>query len=66
MHLQTWQLHDAVFELARGLGLRSYRVECKAGPEGETIISLVLSPPVLRMPGPAMPPALPPGDKRRP
>jgi hypothetical protein len=25
-------------------GLRSYRVECKAGPEGETIIALVLLP----------------------
>jgi hypothetical protein len=44
MHAQTWALHDAVFELARELGLRSYRVECKVGPEGETIIALVLSP----------------------
>ena len=43
MHVQTWALHDAVFELARELGLRSYRVECKVGPEGETIIALVLS-----------------------
>jgi hypothetical protein len=44
MHVQAWALHDAVISLARDLGLRSYRVECKAGPEGETIISLVLLP----------------------
>jgi hypothetical protein len=44
MHVQTWALHDAVLELARGLGLRSYRVECKLGPEGETVIALVLLP----------------------
>jgi hypothetical protein len=30
--------------LARELGLHSYRVECKVGPEGETIIALVLPP----------------------
>jgi hypothetical protein len=42
MHDATWQLHDAVIELARERGLRSYRVECKVGPEGETMIVLVL------------------------
>lgn len=44
MHAQAWGVHDAVITLARDLGLRSYRVECKVGPEGETIISLVLLP----------------------
>jgi hypothetical protein len=44
VHAQTWGVHDAVIMLARELGLRSYRVECKAGPEGETIIALVLLP----------------------
>jgi hypothetical protein len=37
-------VHDAVMMLARELGLHSYRVECKVGPEGETIIALVLPP----------------------
>jgi hypothetical protein len=44
MHVQAWALHDAVIVLAREHGLRSYRVECKAGPEGETVIALVLLP----------------------
>ena len=42
MHVATWALHDAVMELARERGLRGYRVECKMGPEGETVITLVL------------------------
>jgi hypothetical protein len=42
LHVQTWSVHDAVMMLARELGLHSYRVECKVGPEGETIIALVL------------------------
>jgi hypothetical protein len=44
VHVQTWSVHDAVMMLAHDLGLHSYRVECKAGPEGETIIALVLPP----------------------
>lgn len=44
MHAQAWGVHDAVITLARELGLRSYRVECKVGSEGETIIALVLLP----------------------
>jgi hypothetical protein len=43
LDVRAWGLHDAVFELARELGLRSFRVESKVGREGETIISLVLS-----------------------
>lgn len=42
MHVATWALHDALFELAHERGLRSYRVECKVGPQGETVIALVL------------------------
>ncbi len=41
--LRTWALHDAVFQLAREAGLASFRVECKLGPKGETVIALVLS-----------------------
>jgi hypothetical protein len=40
--LRAWALHDAVFQLARESGLRSFRVECRHGPEGETVIALVL------------------------
>jgi len=40
--LRTWALHDAVFQLARDSGLDAFRVECKHGPEGETVIALVL------------------------
>jgi hypothetical protein len=40
--LRTWALHDAVFQLARESGLDAFRVECKQGPEGETVIALVL------------------------
>ncbi len=40
--LRTWALHDAVFQLARESGLDAFRVECKYGPEGETVIALVL------------------------
>jgi hypothetical protein len=43
--LRTWALHDAVFQLARESGLQSFRVECKLGPEGETIIALILARP---------------------
>jgi hypothetical protein len=39
---QTWALHDAVFQLARELGLASFRVECQLGPGGETVVSLVV------------------------
>jgi hypothetical protein len=39
---RTWALHDAVFQAAREFGLESFRVECKLGPEGETVISLVI------------------------
>ena len=41
--LRTWALHDAVFQLARESGLETFRVECKVGPAGETVISLVLA-----------------------
>jgi hypothetical protein len=41
-NLRTWALHDAVFQLARESGLDSFRVECKLGPEGETVIALIL------------------------
>jgi hypothetical protein len=40
--LRAWALHDAVFQLARESGLRAFRVECRQGPEGETVIALVL------------------------
>jgi hypothetical protein len=40
---RTWALHDAVFQVARECGLESFRVECKLGPEGETVISLVIA-----------------------
>jgi hypothetical protein len=40
--LRAWALHDAVYHLARESGLDSFRVECKHGPEGETVIALVL------------------------
>jgi hypothetical protein len=43
LDLRAWALHDAVFQLARESGLDSFRVECKLGPEGETVISLVLA-----------------------
>jgi hypothetical protein len=43
-HVHAWALHDAVFELARGRGLRSFRVESKVTPAGETVITLVLYP----------------------
>lgn len=42
MHVAAWSLHDAVIELARERGLQAYRVECKVGPDGETVIALVL------------------------
>lgn len=42
LDLRAWALHDAVFQLARDSGLEAFRVECKQGPEGETVISLVL------------------------
>jgi hypothetical protein len=45
--LRAWALHDAVFQLARDAGLRSFRVECKLGAEGETIIALILARPAL-------------------
>lgn len=44
LDLRAWALHDAVFQLARDSGLEAFRVECKVGPEGETVISLVLDP----------------------
>jgi hypothetical protein len=40
--VRTWALHDAVFQLGRELGLDSFRVECKLGPGGETVVSLVV------------------------
>ena len=40
--LRTWQLHDAVMQVAREAGLDSFRVECKVGPRGETVIALVI------------------------
>jgi hypothetical protein len=39
---RTWALHDAVFQAAREFGLESFRVECKLGPEGQTVIALVI------------------------
>jgi hypothetical protein len=39
---RTWQLHDAVMQVAREAGFDSFRVECKVGPNGETVISLTL------------------------
>lgn len=42
MHVAAWSLHDAVIELARERGLQTYRVECKVGADGETVIALVL------------------------
>jgi hypothetical protein len=45
--LRAWALHDAVLQLARDAGLRSFRVECKLGPEGETIIALILARPAV-------------------
>ena len=39
---RTWALHDAVMQLAREAGLDSFRVECKLGPEGQTVIALVI------------------------
>jgi hypothetical protein len=48
--VRAWALHDAVFQLARDSGLRSFRVECKLGPEGETIIALILARPALERP----------------
>lgn len=48
IHAAAWSLHDAVLQLARERGLRSFRVECKHGPEGETVIALVLDPPEAR------------------
>jgi hypothetical protein len=51
--LRAWALHDAVFQLARDSGLRSFRVECKLGPEGETIIALILAQPALGSARPA-------------
>jgi hypothetical protein len=41
----AWSLHDAVLQLARERSLRSFKVECKQGPEGETVIAIVLDPP---------------------
>jgi hypothetical protein len=42
LHVRAWALHDAVFQLARESGIDSFRVECKLGPSGETVISLVV------------------------
>ncbi len=39
---RTWALHDAVMQLAREARLDSFRVECKLGPEGQTVIALVI------------------------
>jgi hypothetical protein len=39
---RTWMLHDAVMQVAREAGLDSFRVECKLGPEGQTVIALVI------------------------
>ena len=58
--LRTWALHDAVFQLARASGLDAFRVECKHGPEGETVIALVLrSNHARRVSGPAPRPDAP-------
>lgn len=67
--VRTWALHDAVFQLARESGLDAFRVECKQGPEGETVIALVLRNNRARdLPGRAtMPGGAPsPGPVRRP
>ena len=40
--LRTWALHDAMMQLAREAGLDSFSVECKVGPEGQTVIALVI------------------------
>jgi hypothetical protein len=39
---RTWQLHDAVMQVAREAGLDSFSVECKVGPQGQTVIALVI------------------------
>ncbi len=39
---RTWALHDAVMQVAREAGLDSFSVECKLGPEGHTVIALVI------------------------
>jgi hypothetical protein len=39
---RTWALHDAVMQVAREAGLDSFSVECKLGPEGQTVIALVI------------------------
>jgi hypothetical protein len=39
---RTWKLHDGLMQLARESGLDAFRVVCKRGPEGETIIALVV------------------------
>ena len=41
--LRAWALHCAVFQLARDSGLQGFHVECKQGPEGETLIVLALA-----------------------
>jgi hypothetical protein len=58
--IRTWALHDAVFQLARESGLHAFRVECKQGPEGETVIALVLrNDRARRVPGEAARPGSP-------
>lgn len=44
LHAVTWSLHDALHELARSRGLRSFRVECRATERGETHVTLVIDP----------------------
>jgi hypothetical protein len=44
LDVRAWALHEALFGLAHGLGLRSFRVQIRLGRHGETIISLVLAP----------------------
>jgi hypothetical protein len=39
---RTWALHDAVMQVAREAGLDSFSVECKLGPEGQTVIALMI------------------------
>jgi hypothetical protein len=39
---RTWALHDAVMQVAREAGLDSFSVECKVGPQGQTVIALVI------------------------
>jgi hypothetical protein len=39
---RTWGIHDAVMQVAREWGLDSFRVECTVGPEGQTVIALVI------------------------